>query len=103
MQMFSTEPYFDFDGRQYTPHPHARGPWGTDTMHGRLLSGLMSRQFQRDYGDPAFQFTRLTVDLFRQAMMAPVEVQAKLVRDGNRIRVVDGVVTSGGVEIARSS
>src|SRR5436309_2348815 len=69
VQMFSTDPYFDFDGRQYSPHPHARGPWGTDTMHGRLLSGLMARQFEREFGEPAFQFTRLTVDLFRHAAM----------------------------------
>jgi hypothetical protein len=32
---------------------------------------------------------------------APLEVTSQVIRDGRRIRVVDGSVTSGGVELAR--
>lgn len=70
-------------------------------MHGRVIAGLLARSFETDYGDAAFHFARLTSELFRQPPMAPLEVTTTLIREGNRIKVADGTVTSGGVEIAR--
>lgn len=55
----------------------------------------------KQHGDEAFQFARLTTDLFRMPRFAPLEVTTTIVREGNRIRVIDGVVTSQGREIAQ--
>lgn len=95
--------FFERKGRAFIPAPYARGPWNPDVMHGRLLAGLMARSIELDYGKPDFLFSRMTVDLFRPPPMAPVEVETELVRDGNRIRVVDATVTSDEVEIARAT
>lgn len=60
-------------------------------------------QVERCHSDPLFQVSRVTVDMFRLAPMAPVTVTTGVVRDGNRIRVVDATAVAEGMEIARAS
>jgi acyl-CoA thioesterase len=96
-----TEGFFVRHGDRYFPSDQARGPWDPDSMHGRVLAGLLGRAMEQAYGDPALQFSRLTVDLFRLPPMQPIQVTVSLIREGNRIRVADGVITSDGVEMAR--
>lgn len=86
----------------FVPTDQARGPWDPDSMHGRVIAGLLARQIELDYGDGAFHFARLTVDLFRMPPMAPVTVTTASIREGNRIRVADAVMTAGDTEIARA-
>lgn len=85
------------------PGPHARGPWGEASLHGRIVAGLFAREFERAYGDPDFHPARLTVDLFRLPSMAPLSARVEAVREGRRIRVLGGVMESEGREIARAS
>ncbi len=101
--MSDTDPFFDRDGQTYRPTPIARGPWDPGQMHGRVLAGLMAREVETLFGDPAFHYARMTIDLFRPPPLAPVDVSARMVRDGNRIKVADASIDCGGVEIARSS
>ncbi len=91
------------DGR-YVPTELTRGPWDPGSLHGRVLTGLIAHQVEADHADPDFQPTRLTVDLFRLAPREPVTVTTRLVRGGNRIRVVDvSMCDSAGTEVARGS
>jgi hypothetical protein len=92
----------DCPGR-FVPTDRTRGPWDPKSMHGRVVAGLLAHVIEAGHGDPSLQVSRLTVDLFRVAPMAPVEVAARLVRDGRRIRVVDASMTAEGVEVARAS
>lgn len=87
----------------FAPGPDARGPWGERTLHGRILAGLVAREFEREFGDPAFRFARLTVDMFRMPSMEPISVAVEAVREGRRIRVLAGVLHSEGREVARAS
>jgi acyl-CoA thioesterase len=70
-------------------------------LHGRVVAGLIAHTMEREHQDPAFHFSRLTVDMFRVAPYGPVSVTTEVIRDGNRIRVLDGAMVAGGVEIAR--
>jgi hypothetical protein len=72
-------------------------------MHGRVIAGLFARCFEQQYGDEAFRFARLTVDLFRMATLDPLQIVTEPIREGRRIRVVHGVAKSEGREIARAS
>jgi hypothetical protein len=94
--------FFQPDGDLFRPTDQARGPWDPNSLHGRVIAGLMARTIEKEYGDGAFLFSRLTVDLFRLPPMAPAKVSTSLVRDGNRIKVIDAIVTSEGTEIARA-
>ena len=95
--------FFEHDGELFRPTDRARGPWGDHTMHGRVIAGLFARSFEQQYGDDAFHFARLTVDLFRMPTMDPVSIETERIREGRRIRVAHGVATSRGKEIARAS
>ncbi|MCK9485828.1 MAG: thioesterase family protein [Dehalococcoidia bacterium] len=96
--------FFEQDGDVYHPTPHTRGPWDPQSLHGRVIAGLLAHQIEADHGDPAFQAVRLTVDMFRVAPMKPMRVPTRMVRDGNRIRVVDAsMVAEDGTEIARGN
>lgn len=95
--------FFDRVGDSFAPTDHARGPWGRDTLHGRVVAGLFGHCFEHELGDPEFHFARLSVDLFRMPKMRPVQVAIASVRAGRRIRVSQGVMTSEGKEIARAS
>jgi hypothetical protein len=103
MSLPSPEPFLTQGPRgTFVPAPHARGPWGEDSLHGRILAGLFAREFERTHGDPGFQPARLTVDLFRLPRIQPLTVRVDVVREGRRIRVLAGVIESEGREVARA-
>lgn len=70
-------------------------------LHGRLLGGLAARALEAELGVEGWRATRLTVDLFRPAAMAPVQVTTHPVRDGRRIRVADASLRCDGHEVGR--
>ena len=98
----SSTPFFRRDGELFVPTPRARGPWNPNSLHGRALAGLFAGLLELNYGDEAFQFTRLTIDMFRLPNLSPLEVKTELIREGNRIRVADAVALSQGVEVGRA-
>lgn len=102
--MAPPETFFHRDGISYIPTTRTRGPWDPDSLHGRVVAGLLMHEVERLHLDPAFQVARLTVDMFRVAPMRPVTVVTNVVRDGNRIRVADASLRlDDGLEIARAS
>jgi len=95
--------YFHSAGDGVVPFPHAHAPWGTDMLHGRLLGGLAARALESELGEDGWRAARLTVDLFRPAAMATVEVAVQRLRDGRRIRVADATLRSGGHDVGRAT
>ncbi len=95
--------YFSQDDEGFVPTPLARGPWSPDMLHGRLLGGLAARALEADYGDDGWRAARLTVDLFRPAAMAPVQIALQPVREGRKVRVIDAMITCDGHEVGRVS
>lgn len=95
--------YFTLTAGSFVPDESARSWWVPGMLHGRLLGGLLARALETEHGAPEFQFSRLTVDLFRNAPFEPVQVTTEVLREGRRIRVTEAkVVTSIGV-VARAS
>ena len=97
----ATDAFFREADGVFEPSDQARGPWDPNSLHGRVLVGLLARRFEQEHGDEAFQFSRLTTELFRLPPFAPLEVTSEVIRDGRRIRVLDGSVSAEGVELAR--
>lgn len=98
------ETFFHRDGDRFLPTIRTRGPWDPNSLHGRVIAGLLVHEVERRHLDPAFQVARLTTDMFRVAPMAPVTVRTRVVRDGNRIRVADASLhLEDGLEVARAS
>lgn len=89
-------------GGGLTPTEASRGPWGAQTLNGRVVAGLLGHEIERVHGDPDFVPVRLTVDMFRMSMMAPVEIRTRELRTGSRIRVIEAEFWNDGTVVAHS-
>ena len=70
-------------------------------LHGRLLGGLAARAIETGFIEAGWRAARLTVDLFRPAALAPVQVETVPVRTGRRIVVADALLHCQGHLVAR--
>jgi hypothetical protein len=97
--------FFHRSGDALVPHDMARSSWSKNQMHGVAVSGALAQALERRVqaaGRGDLQPARLTVDLFRPATMEPCQVAAEVVREGQRIILVDAVLTQGGEPVARA-
>lgn len=102
--MKNNQPFFARRGDTFIPNPVSNGPWDPNSMHGRVVIGLLAHAIEERHGSDQFVPARLTVDMFRLPdVLTPVEVTTKLIRDGKRIKVVEADFFSGGVAMARAS
>ncbi|MET0143659.1 MAG: acyl-CoA thioesterase domain-containing protein [Ilumatobacteraceae bacterium] len=95
--------YFQSVGSGVLPFPGAHAPWGDDMLHGRLLGGLAARALEAAHGEPGWRAARLTVDLFRPAAMALVEIDVRPIRAGRRIKVTDAWMRCDGHDVGRAT
>ena len=106
----SAEGFFRADGDALIPADFASSPWGA-VLHGRLIGGLTARAVEQAHaGDPDLMCSRLTIDMFRSAPLAPVRVGVRPIRTGRRIAVLevtvendDGPVGQGKAVLLRRS
>ena len=99
----TNQPFFTTDRGAYIPTDSARGPWDPNSLHGRVIIGLLAFAIEQRHGADDFVPARLTVDMFRLPDLSPIEVKTRLVRDGLRIRVIEAEFFSAGVAMARAS
>ena len=99
----NNQPFFTRDGEAFVPTEVASGPWDPQSLHGRVIIGLLAFEIEQRHGAADFVPARLTVDMFRLPKLVPIEIKTKLVRDGLRIKVVEAEFFSGGVSMARAS
>jgi Thioesterase-like superfamily len=99
----TNQPFFTRDRDTFLPTGAACGPWDPNSLHGRVIIGLLASVIEQRHGADGLVPARLTVDMFRLPNLAPVEVTTRLVRDGLRIKVVEADFLSGGVHMARAS
>src|SRR5437660_920867 len=85
----TNQPFFTRDRDAFIPTPVASGPWDPNSLHGRVIIGLLAFAIEQRHGADDFVPARLTVDMFRLPTLAPIEVTTKLIRDGLRIKVVE--------------
>lgn len=97
------EPFFTEEDGRYLPTDVCRGPWDHDSLHGRVIAGLLAFEAETKHGGPEWQPARLTIDLYRMPRFLPATVKSTVVRDGNRIRIIDLEFLAGETSVARGS
>lgn len=86
------------------PSQLAHGPWVAGMQHGGPPAGLLARAVESMAAE-GLRPARLTVDLFRNSPMAPVEVETEVLRQGRRIGVytarlrIEGKVTAAATAL----
>ncbi|HEY4942663.1 MAG TPA: acyl-CoA thioesterase domain-containing protein [Rhizomicrobium sp.] len=97
------EAFFKRDGETYVPQPSARGPWNPNSLHGRVVIGLLGHELERLHGGAEWMPARLTVDMYRLPDFSAITAVTRVVRGGKRIKVVDCELISGGRSVARGT
>jgi len=97
----SNEPFFRKDGDRFIPTRAGVGPWDANSLHGRLIVGLLGAEIERQHRTSDYMPARLTVDMYRLPDLSPVEVVTRVVKDGYRIKVIDAEFISGGQSAGR--
>ncbi|MVU75891.1 thioesterase family protein [Nocardia sp. ET3-3] len=69
--------------------------WSQSQLAGTAVCGLLAHELETHSPGPGFLPARFAVDLFRPVLNEPIELRSSMVRDGNRIRVVDAWIVQG--------
>jgi Thioesterase-like superfamily len=99
----TNEPFFRKQNGLFQPTRAGVGPWNADSLHGRLIVGLLGAEIERLHGSADYMPARLTVDMYKLPDLSPVEVVTRVVKDGYRIKVIDAEFISGGVSAGRAT
>lgn len=92
---------FVADRDRLVPTELARGPWSADALHGGPVAAVLARAVERCNTLVPMQVCRLTVELTRPVPLTPLMVGARVVRDGKKVQLVEGLVTAGETEVSR--
>jgi hypothetical protein len=100
--------FFTFDGTAYHPQPMARGPWAADSLHGRVVIGLLGHELERTHGQGEvggadWMPARLTADMYRLPNFSPIATKITVIRGGKRIKIVDCELIQEGKSVARGT
>lgn len=89
------------DDGTVTPTSLSRGPWDPNALHGGPVAALLAGIVDAHPALVPMVVSRLTVELLRPVPLAPLSVDATVLREGKRLQVLDITVSSGGTEVAR--
>jgi hypothetical protein len=94
------EALFVAEAGGYHPTEFALGPWSSEHLHGGPVAALMAREVERCEPDDRLRVARLTVELMRPVSLAPLSLEARVIRPGRKVRIVEVVARQDGIEVA---
>ena len=83
------EAFFVPQGDAYAPTELTRGPWDPDSQHAGPPAALIGREIERLDGEGARQVGRITFEILRAVPIAPLRVEARVVRPGRSVELVE--------------
>jgi len=92
--------FFEPDGDLYVATEYTRGPWDPGAQHAGPPAALIGREIERigggrmagGEGAPA-QLGRVTYEILRSVPIAPLLVEARVVRPGRRVEMVEATLS----------
>lgn len=94
---------FALEGDRLTATTNGVGPWNPRLLHGGAPASLVARALEALPTLAPMRVSRLTIDLMRPVPVGPIDVEAKIVRDGRKIQLCEVVLHSEGAEVVRAS
>lgn len=102
--------YFVRDGDLFRSTGYTRGPWSPDLQHGGPPAALAARAVEALLGGrtpDGWHVARLSVEFVRPVPMAPLAVEAHVVRGGRKVQVLAASVAAalpgGAGEVLRAT
>jgi hypothetical protein len=97
-----SEPVFVRDGQRFVPTGHGRGPWDAGALHGGAPAALVAEVVQRVEPAEGMAVVRVTYEFLSAVPLAPLQVQARVVRPGRRLQLVEAELSAGDAVVLRA-
>jgi hypothetical protein len=97
-----TEPVYRAEGGGFVPTGHARSPWDPAQQHGGGPAALIARAIERLESPAPMLLARLTIDFLGAVPLAPLTVEARVVRPGRRLQIAEAMLASNGTTVCRA-
>jgi hypothetical protein len=81
--------FYSGSGDQFEPSELTRGPWDPGSQHAGPPSALIARAIEGLPSDEPRQVGRITFEILRPVPIAPLRVDAEIVRPGRRVEMVE--------------
>jgi hypothetical protein len=96
------ESFYEPDGSGFVSTELTRGPWDPDNQHAGPPAALLGRAIEglEDAGD--FQVARVTFEILRAVPIATLRVEARVIRPGRRVQLVEGTLSDDKGEVMRA-
>jgi Acyl-CoA thioesterase C-terminal domain/Acyl-CoA thioesterase N-terminal domain len=96
------EIFYVRDGDRYAATELTRGPWDPGAQHAGPPSALLGREIEMLEGAAEFQVGRITFEILRPVPIGPVSVEARVVRPGRRVQLVEASLGNEEGELIRA-
>jgi hypothetical protein len=90
------EAFFVRDGEGFVPTELTRGPWDPDSQHAGPPAALIGRGIEALEDGEGFQVGRITFEILRAVPIAPLTVEARVVRPGRRVQLCEATLSDEG-------
>ncbi len=97
------ESFYEADGERFASTELTRGPWDPEAQHAGPPAALLGREVERLEDAEEFQVARITFEILRAVPIAPLRVEARVVRPGRRVQLVEGSLSDREGEVMRAT
>jgi Thioesterase-like superfamily len=81
--------FYERDGERLLATELTRGPWDPGSQHAGPPSALIGREIEALEDAGEFQVGRVTFEILRPVPIGPVAVEARIVRPGRRVQLIE--------------
>jgi hypothetical protein len=93
------EAFYDHDGDLFRATELTRGPWDPGAQHAGPPAALLGHALEALPEAEQFQVGRVTFEILRSVPIAPVRVQARVVRPGRRVQMLEAELSDAEGEV----
>ncbi|MGH2781641.1 MAG: acyl-CoA thioesterase domain-containing protein, partial [Thermoleophilaceae bacterium] len=94
--------FFAQDGAALVPSEATRGPWDPRAQHAGPPAALLAREIERCGPREGMRVGRITVEILGPVPLEPLAVEARLVRPGRSVEMLEASLSGPGGEAMRA-
>jgi hypothetical protein len=95
--------FFVPQGDVFAPTELTRGPWDPDSQHAGPPAALIAREIERLEGGGRRLVGRIAFEIMRAVPIAPLRVEARVVRPGRSVELVEASLSDSDGEVIRAT
>jgi hypothetical protein len=99
----SKRPFFETRDGLFVPTGLAGSPWGPGQLNGVAVGMLLAQTMIEAHPPEGMNIARFNFDILGRAPMAPLAARWRMVREGRRQAVLEGVLSADGVDVAKAN